>query len=216
MSRPAALNERAPFSLVVLPALATVLLFAVLPLANLQRANKTAYTLRPLELATISPRMLTPAVNNSAAVPRNAQTPSFDIAPAPVPLSPALAPVLAHRVPERGPAIRFSVADAGITSGPVIFQISEIDSPPEVITPIQPLYPARAKSQRVTGTVTLAFVVDSDGNVRDISVIDASPPGIFEDASQHAVSRWRFRPARLRGNPVSVHAQQTLRFELRE
>ncbi|HEY6825097.1 MAG TPA: energy transducer TonB, partial [Steroidobacteraceae bacterium] len=78
-----------------------------------------------------------------------------------------------------------------------------------------PEYPQAAISQHITGSVTLEYTVDSHGEPRDIHVVEATPPGVFDQAAANAVKRWRYAPVVVDGTAVDVPAVRTrVRFEL--
>lgn len=102
------------------------------------------------------------------------------------------------------------MADAGAE----IKDEADVEDPPRPESRTPPSFPARARSQNQSGAVTLAFVVDIDGSVQDVQVVEATPPGVFDEAAIEAVKSWRFSPGRQEGAPVAVRVRQTLRFEL--
>jgi TonB family protein len=67
------------------------------------------------------------------------------------------------------------------------------------LTTTMPPFPPSALS---SGVVLLEARIDRNGAVADVTVIRSAPP--FDDAAQRATRRWRFRPARVRGMPVST------------
>jgi protein TonB len=69
-----------------------------------------------------------------------------------------------------------------------------------VSTP-QPEYPQDALRRGTTGAVTLEFTVNPDGSVSNLTVVSATPRGVFERGVQNAVRRWRFQPI---GAPQTV------------
>jgi periplasmic protein TonB len=89
--------------------------------------------------------------------------------------------------------------------------------PPVVIpsTRVHPDYPEIARKAKVGGSVLLLIVIDQDGRVGSIEVL-ASPDARFgfDLAAIEAVKRWRYRPARLGGRPVSVQASVRVEFTL--
>lgn len=60
------------------------------------------------------------------------------------------------------------------------------------VAQMPPQYPETARHQEVEGFVTLAFVVQGNGQVADIQVIAAQPRGMFEKAARQALMRWRY------------------------
>lgn len=79
---------------------------------------------------------------------------------------------------------------------------------------VAPEYPDRALNNRVSGSVTVQYVVDKKGYTTDVQVIDSTPPGVFDRAAMDAIRRWRYRPARYNGAPIEVPVRTRIRFEL--
>ena len=79
---------------------------------------------------------------------------------------------------------------------------------------ISPEYPSKALSQRVNGAVTVEYTVDTKGDPRDVRVIEATPPGVFDKAAVAAVKRWHYDPVIANGAPVEVPVRTSIRFEL--
>jgi TonB family protein len=77
-----------------------------------------------------------------------------------------------------------------------------------------PDYPQTALTQRISGVVTLQYTVDVHGATRDIHVIEATPPGVFDQAAISAVRRWRYEPMLVNGSAVEVPVSTRMRFEL--
>jgi len=78
-----------------------------------------------------------------------------------------------------------------------------------------PDYPQNALNQHISGSVTLEYTVDTHGEPRDIHVVEATPPGVFDQAAINAVRHWRYGPVKVDGAPVDVPAVRTrVRFEL--
>ena len=78
-----------------------------------------------------------------------------------------------------------------------------------------PDYPDNAFNQKISGAVTVQFTVDARGETRDIRVVEANPPGVFDRAAISAVKHWRYAPVLVNGAPVEVPGVKTLiRFEL--
>jgi protein TonB len=60
----------------------------------------------------------------------------------------------------------------------------------------------------------LEFTVSTSGEPRDVHVIEATPPGIFDQAAISAVKRWRYAPLLVNGAAVEVPVKTRMRFEL--
>jgi len=57
---------------------------------------------------------------------------------------------------------------------------------------MQPEYPFRARRRGIEGHVVVAFDVSADGGTQNIEVLEARPPGVFDEAVLQAVRKWRF------------------------
>lgn len=79
---------------------------------------------------------------------------------------------------------------------------------------IPPEYPAHARMRRIQGYVDVEFTVDAEGRVRNASVVNADPPGVFDRAALNSIAHWRFEPKRQDGRAVEVTARQRIEFEL--
>jgi TonB family protein len=79
---------------------------------------------------------------------------------------------------------------------------------------VPPEFPSKALSQHVSGAVTVEYTVDSNGDTRDVRVIEATPPGVFDKAAVTAVKRWHYDPVIANGGPVEVPVRTSIRFEL--
>ena len=80
---------------------------------------------------------------------------------------------------------------------------------------VPPEYPASALAQRISGVVTLAYTVDTRGETRDIHVVEATPPQVFDQAAINAVKHWRYAPTIVNGAAVEVPGVKArMRFEL--
>jgi len=78
-----------------------------------------------------------------------------------------------------------------------------------------PDYPANAMAQHLSGSVTLEYTVNTRGEPHDIHVVEATPPGIFDQAAITAVKHWRYAPMVVDGNATEVPGVRArVRFEL--
>jgi TonB family protein len=79
---------------------------------------------------------------------------------------------------------------------------------------VPPQYPDNAMENRISGTVTVQYVVDKRGRTKDVHVIQSSPKDVFDHAAIDAIREWRYRPAIYDGQPVEVPVRTLIRFEL--
>jgi len=77
-----------------------------------------------------------------------------------------------------------------------------------------PEYPPLAKMARIQGTVRLAAVISKDGTIQDLKAVSGHP--LLVKAAMDAVSRWRYQPTLLNGDPVEVVTEVDVNFTLSE
>ncbi|MCA9547001.1 MAG: energy transducer TonB [Myxococcales bacterium] len=90
-----------------------------------------------------------------------------------------------------------------------------VDEPPRPLLSPPPRYPPTARADGIQGRVVVALLVGADGQVEQVQVEQAEPPGVFDGAAVQAVRRWRFQPATYQGRAVRAWARQAVRFDLR-
>lgn len=80
-----------------------------------------------------------------------------------------------------------------------------------------PVYPPVAKSQGIEGEVTVRYTVTRAGQVVDAEVVEANPPGVFEEAALAAVRSWRYTAPVRNGQAEAVpEVTSVVRFRLHE
>lgn len=121
------------------------------------------------------------------------------LAPAPIP-----APVPATEAQAAGRTAKA----AGLPSAEIYFRGSEVDERALPLNEVNLAYPESALAAGLSGVVTLRLKIDHQGVLRDASVVDARPPGVFENAALEAVLGLRFRPAMRNG--VAVGSVKTI------
>ncbi len=84
--------------------------------------------------------------------------------------------------------------------------------PPTKIKDVKPVYPAIARSARVTGVVTIEATIGPDGKVIDAQVVKSVP--MLDQAALDAVQQWEYTPPMVNGKPTSVIVTVTINFTL--
>lgn len=110
-------------------------------------------------------------------------------------------------------AQRSVLGDAGIGAGMVMTE-DTVDEPPRPLAVSSPAYPPRARARGIEGSVTLSILVGPRGEVEQVKVLSANPPGEFEQAAMEAARSWRFQPAMYKGQPVRIWARKVVSFKL--
>jgi periplasmic protein TonB len=78
----------------------------------------------------------------------------------------------------------------------------------------KPEYPPLAKMARIQGTVRLEALISKDGTIQDLKTLSGHP--LLVKAALEAVSRWRYQPTLLNGEPVEVVTEIDVNFTLSE
>ena len=78
---------------------------------------------------------------------------------------------------------------------------------------VEPRYPRSRAARKKRGWVEVQFQVNADGETSDVKILGSSPPEVFDQAALDAVSRWRFKPQVVAGEPMAVTSIVRLRFE---
>jgi protein TonB len=95
------------------------------------------------------------------------------------------------------------------------FDLKEVDTPPQLLRRVEPIYPFQAKKNNIEGSVTLRFIVNTEGDVVEPKVAQSDPPDIFDEAALQAIMKCKFKPAVKNGRPVDVIVIAPMKFELR-
>lgn len=96
----------------------------------------------------------------------------------------------------------------------VVMTSDTVDQAPQVVSrgPLQ--YPASARNQGVEGYVLLSVLVDNQGEIRRVKVLEAKPAGVFEEAAKQGIRSWRFKPGSYQGQNVRTWVRQRITFNL--
>jgi len=113
-------------------------------------------------------------------------------------------PVPAEPVPEPEPVERTTGVYSAVPPG---------GTQPQEVDRAIPRYPAGARRAGIQGPVVVRGIVRQDGTIDNLEIIKDLPYGLGEEA-RRAVSRWRFRPATYRGEPIDVYYTVTVNFRL--
>jgi len=99
-------------------------------------------------------------------------------------------------------------------TGNAVMTADLVDVPPKPITRGAFKYPPAAKKNGVKGYVLLSVLVEVDGSVNQVQVLESNPSGIFDAAALNGIRSWHFEPAKYKGDTVRVWAKQKIRFDL--
>lgn len=89
--------------------------------------------------------------------------------------------------------------------------VSELEKRPEAVSQIAPQYPAELRKAKIEGAVTLVFIIDEEGRVKDPRVENSTRPE-FEKPALDAIRKWRFRPGEKDGKAVRTYVRKPISF----
>lgn len=81
-----------------------------------------------------------------------------------------------------------------------------------LVTFVQPEYPALAKAARIHGIVHISFTVDETGSVKELKLLSGHP--MLAPAALEAVRKWKYKPFQVDGKTVAV--QTDVEFSIPE
>lgn len=93
-----------------------------------------------------------------------------------------------------------------------IFEYPEVEVKPHPLDLAAPVYPEKARKEGIEGKMSLKLLVNVDGSVSDVNVLEG--PEIFHQAAIDAISQSRFKPAEHNGKVVPVWMVMPIEFSL--
>jgi TonB family protein len=89
------------------------------------------------------------------------------------------------------------------------------DEAPELLSYVSPVYPELAMNAGIEGTAMLRVLVDEDGKVLSVDVIQSDVTPAMEEAAMVAARQFVFRPATQGTMPVKAYMAVPVTFRLR-
>lgn len=127
-------------------------------------------------------------------------------------------PQAPERTPERAaPSRPHPEPSAGIEvpifRDPTYYTAKQLDEYPRPLAAIELRYPRRAAEANVGGKVMLLLLIDETGRVDEVSVVEATPAGWFEEAAIEAFREVRFAPGKRAGRAVKSRVLITVGYD---
>lgn len=91
-------------------------------------------------------------------------------------------------------------------------RVGSVTMSPTLMTRIEPVYPARALSARVQGTVIVEARIDAAGKVSDATVLRSVP--LLDQAALDAVRQWVYAPTCFNGAAIPLVIAVAVPFKL--
>jgi TonB family protein len=126
-----------------------------------------------------------------------------------------LAPKIPNHFPYRPPPDRSSGAQNSTSpSDPPATRIRQGGNvtAARLVSRVQPLYPQRAREERLQGTVRLHAIIGKDGSITHLIVLEGYCS--LARSSMDAVGKWRYSPTLFSGQPVEVDTTIDVVFSL--
>ncbi|MBA7702723.1 hypothetical protein ES703_111493 [subsurface metagenome] len=86
--------------------------------------------------------------------------------------------------------------------------------PPKLIKKVDPIYPAEARKEGISGVVLLSVRSDEQGNIVGVKIVK-SPHELLSKASVEAVKQWKYEPMLIKGKPMPIIFTVTMTFKLK-
>jgi len=85
--------------------------------------------------------------------------------------------------------------------------------PGKALLKVPPKYPERARQDHVEGTVVLYHVMETDGSLQNLKVIQSAGADL-DQAAMTAVKQWKYAPTTCEGTPIRVESETQINFTL--
>jgi TonB family protein len=77
-----------------------------------------------------------------------------------------------------------------------------------------PEYPEEAVFRRWEATVVIRYVIDVDGKVKEVTIVEHGRDPMFDEATLKAIREWRFQPLLKDGQPIEVEHELTVYYRI--
>jgi TonB family protein len=84
----------------------------------------------------------------------------------------------------------------------------------KLLNKVPPIYPEKAREERIQGTVHLHAIIGKDGNITHLRIVTGACS--LAQSALDAVQKWRYSPTLLQGQPVEVDTTIDVIYSLRQ
>ncbi len=107
-----------------------------------------------------------------------------------------------------------TLVDAPLPPDGNYYPAREVDDHPVVVSRSIPVYPAKAAEANIKGSVSVLFLLNENGRVDEVTVLDETPSGLGFDAAVHEwLKQARFKPAMRKGRAVKSRVVFRVTFD---
>ncbi len=105
-----------------------------------------------------------------------------------------------------------ALAAAGPVQAQEVKKVSQAEALRNVVTRVQPDYPATARQLRIQGNVELQVLIGETGAVEKVDIVSGNP--MLTRPASEALRRWKFTPFTTDGKAVKASTQISITFKL--
>ena len=151
-----------------------------------------------------------PAPIPEPSIEQTATPASEDPLKAPEPIKPQARPAIEPAPPT--PSSPSAGIEVPLIRDPTYYTARELDVFPQPLMPVRLDYPERASSLRLDGHVRILLLIDEFGVVNEASVVEAAPPGYFEEAARTVFMATQFSPGMKQSRAVKSRVVVQVRY----
>lgn len=107
--------------------------------------------------------------------------------------------------------LALAVLTAAKADAPRTVRMNELTLRRKATNVVAPEFPAEAIKKRATGVAVVDLLVDENGGVAELKVLE-SPHPLIQAALEQAVRQWRFEATVVEGRRVRAHGKLTFYF----
>ncbi len=153
----------------------------------------------------------TPATLPEPQIEQTAAPTSEDPLQAPEPSKPHQPPSALERATP-APSSPSAGIEVPLIRDPTYYTAKDLDVFPQPLAPVRLDYPDRASSLRLDGQVRILLLIDEFGVVNEASVVEAAPPGYFEEAARTVFMATQFSPGMKQSRAVKSRVVVQVRY----
>ena len=115
-----------------------------------------------------------------------------------------------HASPTKGRSIE---EGSGEEEHEIVMSAETVDVLPQPLGNCQPRLSRSMIQSQKAGWVKVKLLINAQGQVDDVRVLESHPRGIYDQAVLEAMKICRWKPALYKGKPRALHTQKNFRFE---
>ncbi|MFG6463087.1 energy transducer TonB [Roseateles sp. DXS20W] len=82
-----------------------------------------------------------------------------------------------------------------VLAASLMFAVAAAHAAPKVVKKVPPEFPSEAAKKGISaGSVKAKLIIEADGKVSDVEIVEAEPKRVFDRAVKAALMEWKFEP----------------------